>query len=124
MDFGAVVPSASTFTICSGTRYSGGHHERILTGSDVNWLHGHWGGRAGIAYFEGWLDTNDGRVHSTTDWVLMCSTAGSNAPIVVNGNDYNVVSGGGSMSVAIAGSEVSEFEIPEKPNGETNLDAL
>ena len=51
LSFGSVI--ASMFTICSTTRYSGASRKRILQGSS-NWLHGHWNGRAGVAWYGGW----------------------------------------------------------------------
>lgn len=36
--------------ICSISRYTGRYRRRILLGSRSNWLHGHWGGRAGVAH--------------------------------------------------------------------------
>ena len=50
--FGPVIPSA--FTVCSVTRYTGGAKGRILNGDVKNWLHGHWNGNAGVAFYEGW----------------------------------------------------------------------
>jgi len=48
------IPGA--FTICSVTRYSGATKQRILSAwqnpaGDLNWLHGHWGARAGSKFY-------------------------------------------------------------------------
>jgi hypothetical protein len=45
----------STYTLFHVTRTTGGTRSRIVTGSNNNWLSGHWGGGSGIAYHEGWL---------------------------------------------------------------------
>merc|ERR1740136_639767 len=58
--FGAVIKSE--FTVCSVTRYTGGAKQRILQGGPSNWLHGHWGGNAGVAYYVGWKTAVQDRV--------------------------------------------------------------
>lgn len=58
----------STYTLFHVTRYTGGARQRIITGVNNNWLSGHWGGAAGVAYHEGWLtDQTDRHVNN---WVL------------------------------------------------------
>ena len=52
-------------TFCSLTRYtSSNSQKRILLGGKPggasNWLHGHWGGFAGTAYYSGWVFRNSG----------------------------------------------------------------
>merc|ERR1719149_225310 len=64
--FGAVIKSS--FTLCSVTRYTGGAKTRILQGSPKNWLHGHWGGRAGVAYYEGVKTAWQNNVSPNTNW--------------------------------------------------------
>ena len=63
---------AEKYTICSLTRYTGSNKERILTGSRTNWLHGHWGRTAGVAYNDGWLGELENRVTPIDDWVVLC----------------------------------------------------
>ena len=72
IDFGAVI--GSSFTVCSVTRYTGGAKERILQGGGKNWLHGHWRGNAGVAYYEGWKTAQQENVSPDTDWVVMCGS--------------------------------------------------
>ena len=60
-------------SICSVTRYAEGTKKRILNAAGRNWLHGHWNGHAGVAYYNGWVTSSNGIVTPDTDWVLMCS---------------------------------------------------
>ena len=79
------------FTICSITRYTGGANERVLTGSgSANWLHGHWGGLRGVAYYNGWKTQRILSVGTLTDWLVMCgqsSDSSDSAP-------YNILADG------------------------------
>lgn len=59
----------STYTILFLTRYtSGSNRGRIMDGINNNWLTGHHGGRAGVAYHEGWLHYGTDYYNNT--WVL------------------------------------------------------
>ena len=88
----------STFTICSITRYNlTGRRGRIFDAavSGANWLHGHWSGNIGVAHYNSWK-TNyvspNGRLSSgvdATEWVVMCSTNGTN-----NQTPYNILANG------------------------------
>jgi hypothetical protein len=60
----------STYTLFHVTRTTGGTRARIVTGSNNNWLSGHWGGGSGIAYHEGWL-TDQGDRHGN-NWFYSC----------------------------------------------------
>ena len=66
------------FTICSITRYSGRINKRILTSSTNNWLHGHWGNKKGVAFYEGWKTNynNSNAQGSINDWLVMCGKNG------------------------------------------------
>ena len=63
----------ANFTICSITRYTGHNNkQRILRGTNKNFLHGHWGagvwvgeGRAGVAVYNSEFKTN-------TPCVIIC----------------------------------------------------
>ncbi|CAE7915554.1 unnamed protein product [Symbiodinium sp. KB8] len=56
---------------------------RILqTGHSPNFLHGHHGHRAGVAYYNAWVTPSD--VPSNTDWLVMC---GNNKGVVYVGNE-------------------------------------
>ena len=116
--FGAVIQSS--FTVCSVTRYTGGAKGRILNGGGANWLHGHWGGNAGVAYYQGWKTALQGHVSPNTDWVVMCGTnAGSwnhaSQLKLVNGVDVGTATGGtGGVSLFVNfPSESSDFAIAE-----------
>jgi hypothetical protein len=61
---------SNDFTICSMTRYTGGSYGRILDGVGCNWLHGHWQGNRGVAYYDGWLASSSRG--TLTDWLVMC----------------------------------------------------
>merc|ERR1719149_237559 len=114
--FGPVIKSE--FTVCSVTRYTGGTKGRILDGSPANWLHGHWKGRAGTAFYEGWKTAVQDNVSPDTDWVVMCgSNAGSQLKLV-NGVDVGTAAGGtGGQSLFVNGGyrswEKSDFAIAE-----------
>jgi hypothetical protein len=62
----AILPP--TYTLIALTRYNGTTKGRILDGQDQNWLSGHWSGRSGVAYHNGWLTTYTDRHGSK--WVL------------------------------------------------------
>jgi len=83
IDFGDVIKTE--FTICSVTRYAGDAKERILNGEGVNWLHGHYRGNAGVAYYDGWITADINNVEPNTNWVVMCATNAGAQTILVNG---------------------------------------
>jgi hypothetical protein len=90
IDLGGVIQTQ--FTICSVTRYTSTVAEtqaRILDGKTINWLHGHHGGHAGVAFYENWavasIDnklTLDGQ--ETTDWVVLCGSNDADAPVLLD----------------------------------------
>lgn len=51
------------FTLFHITRYSGSTKRRIITSHTGNWLDGHWNGRSGVAYHNGWLTQNSTSIH-------------------------------------------------------------
>jgi hypothetical protein len=90
---------------------------RILNGGGANWLHGHHGGNAGLAYYEGFKTANQNNVSPNTDWVVMC---GSNdgSQLLLNGVDVGTAAGGsGGVSLFVNGGtyghEKSDFAIAE-----------
>jgi len=115
--FGAVIQSE--FTVCSVTRYTGGAKGRILNGVGANWLHGHWSGRAGVAYYEGWKTSSRGSVSPNTDWLVMCGTNAGSQLKLLNGADVGTAAGGtGGVSLFVNGgsygiTETSDFAIAE-----------
>ena len=111
----------TTFTICSVTRYTGVHKGRILNG-DGNWLHGHWSGNIGVAYYDAWKTGSATAIAiQPTDWLLFC---GQNAPpglFLANGVPVGNGAGGGTGNIAmgvnvlgvIGPSELSDWAIAE-----------
>eukprot|EP00964_Phaeocystis_antarctica_P145668 scaffold111784_cov65-Phaeocystis_antarctica.AAC.1 len=114
--FGAVIQSE--FTVCSVTRYTGGTKGRILNGGGANWLHGHWGGRAGVAHYGGWKTAAQDYISPDTDWLVMCGTNAGSQLKLVNGVDVGTGTGGtGGVSLfvnaGVYGNEKSDFAIAE-----------
>ena len=68
--FGDIIPS--TFTICSLSRYIGGTRGPILQSKRQNWFHGHYGDRAGVAYYGGRWTTSHVDNACRHCWVAMC----------------------------------------------------
>eukprot|EP00039_Didymoeca_costata_P018154 m.332310 g.332310 ORF g.332310 m.332310 type:complete len:525 (+) comp16923_c0_seq1:188-1762(+) len=75
------------WSMCSVTRYTGGRNNRIITGSRTNFLHGHWAGYPGVAYFDGWhIEPNRAKwSRNNVDYVVMCT---SNVQAVNGGVSY------------------------------------
>jgi len=92
----------STFTLCSITRYTTNEYQykkRILIGGPGNFLHGHWMGRRGVAYYDAWMTPYGRSVGgSVTDWLVMCGTNGAARQLVDGENvaEKSVIRGGGS----------------------------
>jgi len=59
----------STYTAIFLTRYNGTNRLRIMDGINQNWLSGHWNGRSGVAFHEGWVHYSDVDYYNNT-WVL------------------------------------------------------
>jgi len=97
IDFGDIINTLA-FTICSVTRYTGGVSKRILTSGyfgNRNWLHGHWEGKAGLAYYGGFKTAKDvTNVDPITDWVVMCGTNAESQLKLVNGATKGTATGG------------------------------
>lgn len=125
IDWGVRVPE--TFTICTLARYSGKNQGRIFSVADhegaLNWVHSHYAGKVGVAYYQKWITSNEVEDTHTpnTDWIAMC---GQNTPsldggvqrILVNGENKLVDTGGsvlGSETIMtnFGGKETSDFQI-------------
>ena len=50
-------PSGNDYTFFHLTRYTGSNRSRIWQGTSGNWLSGHWSGRRGVFYHNGWFST-------------------------------------------------------------------
>ena len=61
------------FTICSVTRYIvGGRMQKILAARTINWYHGHWNSKRGLAWYDDWNTDFENTVGVSTDWLVMC----------------------------------------------------
>ena len=121
INFGDIIKDR--FTICSVTRYRDGVKNQILS-SGLNWIHGHWNGKAGVARYGtvAWhthTDTAD-TVEPNTNWVVMCGTnAGSQLKLVNgvdksnNNNNNNNGGGEGDAELMVNEDEKSDFAIAE-----------
>ena len=92
-DFGLVLKP--TFTLCSVTRYVGGRRQRILQ-SRVNFLHGHWINRVGVAFYNGKWATKHDIQYNTEDWLVMCGTNGAQRVISDMSNSTNIATSQGN----------------------------
>ncbi|CAE7700854.1 unnamed protein product [Symbiodinium sp. CCMP2592] len=80
-DFGKIMKP--DFTICSITRYlEEGQRERILSNTNPNFLHGHWEGGTGLAFYHTWVTARGGP--GDTNWLVMC---GNNNKVVFVGTE-------------------------------------
>jgi len=115
ISFGDVIKAQ--FTVCSVTRWTGGVNERILDGGGKNWLHGHWGGQAGVAHYDAWKTASSSSISPVTDWLVMCGTNAGSQLKLANGVDVGTATGGGggvSLWVnAASEDEPSNFAIAE-----------
>ncbi len=108
------------FTICSVSRYNGGARRRILD-SEGNWLHGHWEGQIGVAYYEGWKTNHWTQIPTPpTDWLVFCGQNSSPSTFLANGVSVGNGVGGGSgsrtfgiNSVGAGSSEMSDWAVAE-----------
>ena len=98
----------TSFTICSITRYTGTiNSRRILTSTTGNWLHGHFNGRRGVAYYESWMTQSSTSVGTLTNWLVMCGKDSSPFPanILVDGAASGIAApgsaaaGGGALAI-------------------------
>jgi hypothetical protein len=113
----------STFTICSITRYNSGTKKRIFDGSGINFFHGHWDGKSGVAFYNTWKVYQQSNVVGLDDWVVMCGTNSLNviAPnnILVNSFPVSGANGGSGGSILTinngnyASSEASDFALQQ-----------
>ena len=129
--FGRVIHSQ--FTICSLSRYTGNSKQRILQGSQSDWLHGHYNGNVGVARYgrwgeygwDGWKTSNTSNFGSE-DWLIMCcSNTDSTNPqknvALVDGVEERVidtnVGGVGKQDLVInqgfVGEEASDWGVAE-----------
>ena len=114
---------ATTFTICSLSKYiNATNRQRIIRGRDTNWLHGHWGGRAGVAYYgdgSGWQVSASSIVSDASAWILFCAQNGGDGYFRANGlTEAQSTSGVGNERLCVNtgsyhSSEVSDWAVAE-----------
>merc|ERR1719287_129908 len=85
-------------TLCTITRYTGARKGRILNGGHGNWLHGHHGGRAGVAHYNGWKTPVKNQVNPITDWLVFCGQTGNDNAFRANGVDVTTAHGPASWN--------------------------
>ena len=94
-DFGLILKP--TFTLCSVSRYHGDKRLRILQSrSGNNLLHGHWSGKAGVAYYNKWVTKND-MDYCDEDWVVLCGTNGAQRVYSGMANSTNIATAVGKQ---------------------------
>jgi hypothetical protein len=90
--FPEVYSSLVQMSICTVTRYTSTlNRARIFQPfkANINWLHGHWSGYSGVAYYDGWLTTSMST--TATLWVSTCSSYNTGTDyytLDVNGDAY------------------------------------
>ena len=118
----------SEFTVCSVTRYTGGGPQGRILQASIDWLHGHFAGLAGVAFYGKWVTAKTptpGNVRPNTNWLVMCGTnAGAGSQLkLANGKSVGTAEGGGGdaslwvnggqFAGSYPGNEASHFAIAE-----------
>ena len=111
----------SFFTICSLSRYTGSTNQRRIlnTAGGVNWLHGHWNGRRGVAYYNQNYDLSSASSKGTaTDWLVMCGKNDASPALSVDGvlvedSIANRGSGDHQLSINNGSPEYSDWAVAE-----------
>jgi hypothetical protein len=94
----------STFTLFHITRYSSTTQERIITGYNNNWLDGHHGGDAGVAFHGGWLTDETDRYDQA--WVL---SASQNSLYRAEGNTIGTSGGNASTALSVNHGSIAQY---------------
>lgn len=101
--FGTII--SKNFTVCAVTRYTGSttsQCQRIMQGSDTNWLLGHYMGSTGVAHFDDWV-TPAVRNQGSQKWVVMCGAASEAMTFVGGGLDLSPNSAAQALGINIDG---------------------
>ena len=73
-------PGGKDYTFFHVTKYNGNQKRRIWTGTTENWLSGHWNGKRGMFYQNGWTSQNSTSVGDTLSWGIFTDRqSGGNA---------------------------------------------
>ncbi|CAE7341694.1 unnamed protein product [Symbiodinium sp. CCMP2456] len=107
------------FTICSVTRYAGPTQKRILQNNKPNFLHGHWFGKVGTAFYSTWVSQGEVvAAEQRQDWLVMCGN--SNGVVYIGREKKNVgqhaavkTSGNVDLYVNEGLQEFSDFGVME-----------
>jgi hypothetical protein len=62
------------YTFVHVTKYNGPQKNRIWQSTTQNWLSGHWGGQAGVAYHNTWMHYATSANIARDDWLLGISS--------------------------------------------------
>ena len=109
----------NAFTLCTLTRYTGGAKGRIITASSFNFIHGHYFGNRGVAYYGTWkTSSSDLPGADDLDWLVMCGknvANGGPASILADGVPRNTATsagnGGGQLRVNTQSGELSDWAL-------------
>jgi hypothetical protein len=98
-------PSSGSYTFFHVTRYTGPTRGRIWQGTAGNWLSGHWNGKSGSFYHEGWMSDGGSTNYHGDNWFI---TLDQNTFARTNRGQYTFASGGnynpGGVAINGAGS--------------------
>ena len=78
--------------------------QKILAAKTINWYHGHWDNKRGLAWYGNWKTDFENTVGVSTDWLVMCGKNRGSVPnnILVDGiASGNTAGGDGSSSLSI-----------------------
>eukprot|EP00960_Hanusia_phi_P058524 763915-Hanusia_phi.AAC.1 len=115
-------PSGSiptNFTVCSVTKYNGANKQRILqcypSSGTPNWLHGHWRGFRGVAFYDGWK-TPTSNTGTDTDWLVCCGRGNASGGVgggvrVIKINDDSELSDWAFTQLFIWDQHLTDAEI-------------
>eukprot|EP00960_Hanusia_phi_P032603 749937-Hanusia_phi.AAC.1 len=74
------------FTLCSISRYNGARKNRVLQASgNHNFLHGHWNGGKGQAYYDGAWELQQDLSATADMWVVLCGQNYQEGKFFLNG---------------------------------------
>jgi len=117
--FGPILPAV--YTICTISRYNASNRGRIFQSDTVDWVHGHYNGLSGQAYYGAWL-TNNSKNTSQENWLVMCGAVNQQAYVDVDefvGNSTaTMLAAGTTVGNVVVNSgfqqaQISDFNIME-----------
>jgi len=108
-------PSGSVptnFTILSLTRYNYGINKRIITATTGNFLHGHWEGLRGVAFYNNGWKTPQTSIGILNDWCCCIGKNGGSTPnnIIIDGvGRGNATGGDGNRTLTINNNPYTDY---------------